>query len=144
MPSKSLPASAPHRQSPLADLRVRLAEYGEPMSVQRLDAFVAKHQVWLSSGHPCVLRLIGKRHKPDGCGCWGLAGPLWDHPRLWMRGRQAVLLTLEPYDCEPEDIETARKACAPFGLEVTSSKDESFWNPGYTTLVLIRRAEGAA
>lgn len=139
------PGAFSPRPTPLSMLRVQLAGYGEPLSVPRLDAFVVKHQVELSPRHPCVLKLIGKRHKPNAwyCDCQRIVGPLWDHPRLWTQGRRAVLLTLEPYDCEPGDVEAARKACAPLGLEVTWSKDESFWCPGYTTLVVIRRAGGA-
>lgn len=105
-----------------------------------------------SRARKCMRVVAGRRclwasDHPRGCqGCRnGLdVGLVWDHPRIWLDATGRHVLTLEPYDYGmrgEEDLDVIRTAAAELGLTVTVEPPErSFWNPGHTHLITIRRA----
>ncbi len=114
----------------------------------RWDEVAAEHGWRPSTGRRCIAALVGRRRRRlfnpahhDPCLCDEAAHfGLTDHDRRWIGRDGQPVLTWEPYiDTEHNAVPAFRAWAAARGLTVEIG-DRSPWNPGSTTLLIIRSA----
>lgn len=123
------------------------AGWGSYLSAARMTmekTFAVKHGLTRCQGIICLAHLFVKRPCSPGHEGDGLphTPPGNDHGSLWKRDGQPTAYVFQPYkDALTADV-CARltEFCGEHGLIFTILEDESFHNPGETTLVMIERA----
>lgn len=104
------------------------------------------HRQWVAANHarvskarPCVHSVLGKRHPPY---CWQDFGaclpPGWDHVQMFNTPGGRVL-THHPYR-QPEADEVAAFDQRWGTTTTVHSRAESWYYPGHSYLVVVRRA----
>ena len=118
--------------------------YATAVAKERYRAFMARYGVHpRTDGHVCLYRLLGSQRCPER-GSFHCDSPYilpgTDHTSEWMKERRTYCLVSQPYDwswrtmCETVDL--GRK----LGFEVTVDAQYSWHFPGWTTLVMYRKA----
>ena len=124
------------------------SSWGSYLSQARMSmekAFAVRHGLTRCKGTICLAHLFVERlcspgHEEDGL---PHTPPGNDHGSLWKRDGQPVVYVYEPYkDAMTTDVRARlTEFCQEHGLIFTILEDESFHNPGETTLVMIERAQ---
>jgi hypothetical protein len=101
-----------------------------------------------SGGHPCLARLIGKRcdqsqfylrtsHEEKYAPCSLPAAD--DHASLWLKDGKPHSYVSQPYGMSPEDMRKLVKFCDEYGLTVNVNAWGSWWFPGHTLILQVRK-----
>jgi len=113
------------------------------MSIEK--AFAVRHGLTRCKGIICLAHLFVERPCSPGHEGDGLPHipPGYNHGSLWKRDGQPVAYVFQPYkDAMTTDVRARlTEFCQEHGLIFTILEDESFHNPGETTLVMIERAQ---
>jgi hypothetical protein len=119
----------------------------EQVALDRLAAWLHRGYRF-SLGHPCLDYV---EHGRCGCARRGLAefreyeesreelGRWADHVHRWRHGDGTHVLTAQPYDLAEDRLASLVKETAGRGLTYQVEPDGSWWYPGQTTLIVIRR-----
>lgn len=105
---------------------------------------------WRQNNLPRCPRVVaGKRcYVGDGrnvpkCICQRYWHRIFDHARMWKTPEKVRVLTSEPYNVNLDDLMAFRDECGKLGLTV-ELYPYSPYNPGWTTMLLIRRSDQEA
>jgi hypothetical protein len=122
-----------------------VAQFSDPQSAYLAEMMTRFGRV--SKARRCPLVVAGRRCRrnrdEDGEGCLCEEEhyqSLFDHGRMWLDRDGTHILTGEPYNgFNLEHLVMFERDVKPLHLTVTISRD-SPWNPGRTTLLIVRRA----
>jgi len=132
----------------------KLGDRDPVLQTNLFENFMAAYKIdgAVTSGQPC-LRRLGKGegggnlkcllHSTSGKGYYCLCshGNWMDHYRLWSRKGLPAVFTSEPYD-NPPLPEKVLRFCQDQGLVIDRlGSDASFYNPGYSGLIVIHRPQ---
>lgn len=110
--------------------------FAEASHTGRQQLFQQRHGVKQSQGQPWAGRLLGKLHSSRS----ELENPRGtDHPSLWLRDGKAHMFMYEPYYVGHDGLRALVDYCERWGFEASITAEESFWFPGRTLAVVLRR-----
>jgi hypothetical protein len=103
--------------------------------VDHQNAWAKRRGYKLSSGHPCIQKLLHKRCQHNRT----CSPPGVDHPSMWIWGRRPIFYIFQPYYLEGDTVIELAKFCMEHELEFSITAESSWHFPGLTTTVEINR-----
>lgn len=62
-----------------------------------------------------------------------------DHTTFWLKGGRPAVYATQPYQLSSANLDKIIEFCKHYRLELRISTDDSWHNPGETTLVMVAR-----
>lgn len=109
--------------------------YAEASTCYRKHAYRKRYNLRRSPGRNVFERLIGKHAYNNVFHRW------MDHPSLWLKDGQPYTFVGQPYGLTFEDLKDIVRHCEQYGLTASVDAGMSWWYPGWTVLVEVKRKE---
>lgn len=109
---------------------------------KRMQIWADANELKLSSGVPCVNRLLGKpcrSHNGPHLECPDIPGA--DHTSLWLKDGKPAVIATQPYALTWEILQELMVFCQEYGLRSDISAWGSWHFPGRTVLVCLMPQE---